>query len=305
MGFRGFGLHADAAPVHQSRRGQSHIPAQPRAKRSHHDVCKCPGSGGPKTSTRHFDIIGWSFWLGRRELGRALQTSTLCRPRCGAPWPGSVTSRGRGAAQRTQRPPSCSRSCGWAGARSQRGTSRPTTAPRSTSWPWRPKRWASGWTRHPFCGLTALHTGISPRARFSGKPSGHSSFLASWRIGHFGIATCSSSWSHEASGHRKGWRGSGARATAAVNCATMDQAPSFTIATNARPCRQKEICTSHRRCARLHAQWVPNKRNSLHTEFFQILAPFFPLVFLNASARFSGTIGPRMGSWRGTLRRAE
>ena len=165
LGFRGFGLHSNTAPIHQSRRSQSHIPAQPRAKR----------------------------W---QEFGKAPQTSTPCRPRCAAHWPGSVASSGRGAEQRTQRPPSCSRSIAWVGARSQRGTSRPTTAPRSTSWQLCPKRWASGWTRHPFCGLTALHTGISPRARCSGKPSGHSSFLANWKAGHFGIGTCSSSWSH-------------------------------------------------------------------------------------------------------------
>ena len=262
---------------------------------------RTPRLQGAKTSTLLFDIIDWSSWLGRREFGKALQTSTPCRPRCAAPWPGSVVSSGRGAEQRTQRPPSCSRSCAWDGARSQRGTSRPTTAPRSTSWQSRPKRWAIGWTRHPFCGLTALHIGISPRARFSGKPSGHSSFLASWRVGHFGIGTCSSSWSHEASGHRKGLRGSGARTMAAASCATMDQAPCSTAATSARPCRQKETCTSHRRCVWLHARWVRNTGSSLHTAFFRTLAPFCQQAFLNASARFSGTTGPQMGCWRGTF----
>ena len=240
-----------------------------------------PRQRGPKTSTRLFDIIDWSSWLGRREIGKALQTSTPCRLCCAAPWPGSVTSSDRGAAQRTQRPPWCSSSCGWAGARSLRVTSRPTTTPRSTSWPWRPKRWATGWTGHPFCGLTALHTGISPRARFSGKPSGHSSFLASWRDGRSGIGTCWSSWSREASGPRKGLRGSGARTTAAASCATMDQAPCSTAATNARPCRQKETSTSHRRCAWLHALWVRNAGSSLHTAFFLTLAPVFQQVFLN------------------------
>ena len=61
---------------------------------------------------------------------------------------------------------------------------------------------------------TAPHTGTSPRVRFSGKPSGRSWFLASWRRGHSGIGTCWSSWSREASGPRSGWRGSGARTTA-------------------------------------------------------------------------------------------
>ena len=44
------------------------------------------------------------------------------------------------------------------------------------------------------------------------------------------------------------------------------------------------------------------KREQFAHGIFRILAPFFPLVFLNASARFSGTIG-QMGSWRGTFSR--
>ena len=247
-GFRGSGLHSNTAPYHQSRRCQSHIRLSRGQNAATTMLANAQASGGknidPAFRHHRLVILAW-----RREFGKARQTSIPCRPRCAALWPGSVVSNGRGAEQRTQRPPSCSRSCDWAGARSLRGTLRPTTAPRSTSWPWRPKRWACGWTRHPFCGLTALHTGISPRARFSGKPSGHSSSLANWKAGHFGIGTCSSSWSLEASGHRKGWRGSGERSMAAANCATMDQAPCSTVATNARLCRQKGICTSHRRCA--------------------------------------------------------
>ena len=49
-----------------------------------------PRQRGPKTSTRLFDITDWSSWLGRLEFGKALQTSTPCRPHCAAPWPGSV-----------------------------------------------------------------------------------------------------------------------------------------------------------------------------------------------------------------------
>ena len=108
-------------------------------------------------------ILAWAtgVWEGTPDLDtiQAALRGSLAR-----------LSSGRGAEQRTQRLPSCSRSCVWAGARSQRGTLRPTTAPGSTSWPLRPKRWAFGWTRHPFCGLTALHIGISPRDRCSGKP---------------------------------------------------------------------------------------------------------------------------------------
>ena len=50
-----------------------------------------------KTSIRRFDITDKSYWPGK-----ALQTSAQCRPRCAARWPGSATSRGRGAAPTTQ-----------------------------------------------------------------------------------------------------------------------------------------------------------------------------------------------------------
>ena len=254
-----------------------------------------PRKRGQKTSIRPFDMVDKSSWLGQREFGKALQTSTPCRPRCAALWPGSVVSSGRGAAPPTRQPPLFSRACGWDGAHSLRGTSRPTTAPRSTSWQWRPRRWAIEWTGHLFCGQTALHTGTSPRARFSGKPSGHSSFLANWRVGHCGIGACWSSWSREASGPRKGLRGSGARRTAAASSATMDPAPCSTVATSARPCRQKETCTSHRRCAWLQALWVRNTGSSLHMAFFPTLAPFCQQDFLNVRVRFCGTIGSQTG----------
>ena len=87
---------------------------------------------------------------------------------------------------------------GWAGVRSRRGTSPPTMARRSTSWRWRRRRWVSGWIRLPSCGPTTLHTGVTPRECYSGKPSGRFSFLASWRGGHSGIGTCWSSGFREA-----------------------------------------------------------------------------------------------------------
>ena len=74
------------------------------------------------TSIRLFDITDKLCWLGRRESGKALQTSTQCRQRCAALWPGSARSSGCGAARPMRQPPSCSRYFGWAGARSLRGT---------------------------------------------------------------------------------------------------------------------------------------------------------------------------------------
>ena len=161
---------------------------------------------------------------------------------------------------------------------------------------------ARGWTRLPFCGLTALHTGISPRARFSGKPSGHSSFLASWTVGHSGIETFSSSWSHEASGRRKGLRGSGERGRRqlpVVQRWTRHHVP---------PLLRMPGLADRKRHVRLTGGAPGCTRGEFSTQgtvctrhFFLTLAPFFQQVFLNASARFSGTIGPQMGYWRGTF----
>ena len=99
------------------------------------------------------------------------------------------------------------------------------------------------------------------------------------RVGHSGIETCLSSWSHEASGPRKGLRGSGARTTAAARCATKVQAPCSTVATSARPCRQKETCTSHRRCERRHVLWVLSTGSSSHTASFRTLRAILPAGF--------------------------
>ena len=43
-------------------------------------------AAGEKTSIRPFDITDKLFWLGQREFGKELQTSTRCRLRCAAPW---------------------------------------------------------------------------------------------------------------------------------------------------------------------------------------------------------------------------
>ena len=154
-----------------------------------------PGCWGEEHRPRLFDITdkgcaGLCDW----SLGGALQTSTQCRPRCAAPWPGSAISRDPGAAPWMRLPLSCSRCCGWAGGRSLRGTSPPTMARRSTSWQWRQRRFVSGSIRLLWCGPTDLHTGTIPKGRFSEEPSGRSWFLASWRSGHCGIATCWSGW---------------------------------------------------------------------------------------------------------------
>ena len=61
-------------------------------------------------------VLAWA-----TGVGKARQTSTQRRRRSEGRWPGSVTSRARGAAPRMRQPPSCSLFCGWAGARSLQG----------------------------------------------------------------------------------------------------------------------------------------------------------------------------------------
>ena len=86
-------FHSDTAPMHQSRRGQSHTSTQPRTERSHNDVGQRPGSGGRKhrpgistLSTSHFGLGDGS--LGRHSrprhyAGCAARLSHLKRPWCG------------------------------------------------------------------------------------------------------------------------------------------------------------------------------------------------------------------------------
>ena len=249
LGFRGFGLHSDTAPIHQSRRGQSRIPAQPRAKRSHNDAGKCPGCG----AFRHHRlvILAWATGVWEGTPGRATRL------------PGQAQSSQLAVVRRNGRTGHLrahALATGLERAVCETPHDLLSVAPKTVGF------WVDQasllWSD------SCAHWNQSKGPLFW---EGHSSFLASWKVGHSGIGTCSSSWSREASGPRKGLRGSGARNTAAASCATMDQAPCSTAATNARPCRQKETCTSRRRCARLHAQWVPNTGSSLHTAFFLTL----------------------------------
>ena len=179
--------------------------------------------------------------------------------------------------------------------RSLRGTSRPTTAPRSTSWQARPKRWAFGWTRYPSCGLTALHTGISPRARFSGKPSGHSSFLASWRVLASERARQAGLARHLDTGKAGAAQGRGRRQLPVVQRCTRHHDPPLLRVPGIADRKRHVRLTGG---ARRHARWVLNAGSSSHTAFSRTLAPFSQQVFLNASARSSGTIGPHLGFWR-------
>ena len=138
---------------------------------------------------------------------------------------------------------------------------------------------------------SSAHWNHSEGPLFWGKPSGRCSSLASWRAGHFGIGTCWSSWSREASGRKSGSRGSGETTRTAASSVTRTLAPCSTDATN------------HRRCARRHILLSRNTGNSLHRAFSLAQARFCPQVLLSRHAQFCGTTRPQMGSWRGTSSR--
>ena len=99
LGFRGFGLHSDTAPIHQSRRGQSHMSGSAEGKTQPQRCWPMPRQRGPKTSTRHFRhhrlvILAWAtgVWEGTPDLdtmqaalrGSLARLSHLKRPWCGA-----------------------------------------------------------------------------------------------------------------------------------------------------------------------------------------------------------------------------
>ena len=218
MRFRGSGLHSDTDPIHQSRRGQSHISAQPRTKRCHNDVGQRPGSVGKNIDPAFLHhrqvILAWAtgVWEGTPDLdtmqaalcGALARLSHLKRPWCGAT-DATVCEAPHDPRRHQDRPP---------GSGAQDG----------------------GLLGGPGILVVGQFCTLEPvQARFSGKPSGHSLFLESWKDGHSGIGACWSSWYREASGPRKGLRGSRARTTAAASCATRT-----TAATSARPCRQRE-----------------------------------------------------------------
>ena len=264
----------------ESTRPKPHMLAQPRTKTATTMLASRPGSLGQKTSIRHFDIIDKSFWA----------------------W-GSVISSGRGVAPRTQGPPFVLTllRLGWSAQSARHLTSHSGTkidllavAPKTVRmWVDQASLLWSDSSAHWNQSKGPLFWEAIRPLLVSGKLDGVVT-LASERAGP--------SWSREASGG-KGLRGSGARTTAAASCATKDQAPCSTAATSAQPCRQKEICTFHRSCARRHVLWELDTGNSLHMAFFLTLAPFCQLVLQNVLARFCGTTGPQTGFWRGTFSR--
>ena len=186
---------------------------------------------------------------------------------------------------------------GWSASRP--GISLPTMARRSTSWQWRPRRWLFGWTGPPFCGPTAVHTGTSPRVRFCGKPSGHSLFLASWRLvtlaseraGQAGLAR------HLDPRKDCAAQGRGRRQLTAVQRRTRHHVPPLLrVPGLAGRERHVRLTGGARGCAAL---WVRKTGSSLHMAFFLTLAPLCQQVFLNVLARFCGTTG----FWRDTFSR--
>ena len=207
LGFRGSGPHSDTASLHQGRRSQSHISAQPRTKRCHHDAGQRPGSGGKKhrsgLSTPSTSRLG----LGYGSLGRH------SRPRhhagCAVRRFGQAQSPQAAVVRRHRR---CSHlRAHVASAGLERAVCEAPHDPRRhQDRPPGSGAQDGGLLGGPdipfmvgqFCTLEPVQG-----PPFSGKPLSHSSFLANWRVGHSGIGACWSSWSREASGPRKGLRG--------------------------------------------------------------------------------------------------
>ena len=100
-----FWLHSHSSS-HQSRRGQSHLSAQPQTERGHRDDGPRPGWRGRRTSIPLFVITDKLCSLWRREFRHNAG---------GAPRVGGQAQPPHVSVP-TQRPPSCTRYCGWAGA---------------------------------------------------------------------------------------------------------------------------------------------------------------------------------------------
>ena len=268
LGFRGFGLHSNTAPIHQSRRGQSHIPAQPRAKRCHNDAGQRPGSGGQKHRPGFATSPTGHHGLGDGSLGRHP------RPRHHAGRAARLTGQARSSQAAVVRRYGRSgyfRAYALAPGLECAVSEAPHDPRRHQDRPPGSRAQNGGLLGGP--GIPSVVRQLCTLESVQGPAvlGSHQATPHFWQIGR--LVTLGT--------------------TAAASCATMDQAQRSTVATNARPCRQKGICTSHRRCARLHARWIPNTGSSLHAASFRTLAPFCQQVFLNASARSSGTIGPR------------
>ena len=166
----------------------------------------------------------------------------------------------------------------WAGVLSRPGTSPPTMARQSICWQWLRRLWDSGSTRLP--------------GRFLS--------LASWS-GHFGIATCWSSWFRVAFGHKIGYLDSGAGKTIAASSATMVQALCSTAAKSGLPCRQSGTCKCRWRCDRRHVLLSRNTRNSSQTAVSLIYPQICQQVHSSSHAQFCGATAPLTGTFSRTV----
>ena len=253
-------------------------------------------AAGSKSIDRRSVTTDKLCWSGRPEFGRACPTSTPCRRRCEGRWPGVVRRQRRSSYLRAHA----------AAAGLERTVRKALTAHNGTKIDLLavvPKT-VGFWVDQAslMWSDSSAHWNQSKRPLFW-KSSGCFLFLASWRGGHSGIATCWSSWFRKAFGRRSGSRGSGDGKKAVASSATTVQAQCSTAATSARPCKRSETCKSRKRCARRHVLVSHNTGSSLHTAFSQAPLPFCHQVHSNGPAQFWGTTGPQTGSWIGTFLR--
>ena len=248
LGFRGSGLHSNTAPSHQSRRGQSHLLAQPRTERSHNDDGPRPGSQGKEHRSSvptHRQVV---LALGDGSMRRH------ARPRHnagGAPRDGGQAQPPQAPVVRRQRRGTHLRAHALA-AGLGRAVGEAPHHPR-----WHEDRPLGGGAEDGgFLGGSGFPLVVRQLCTLESALLG--CHQAATRLWHSGIGTFWSSWFREAFGPRSGSRGSGERTTTAASSATKAQAPCSTAVTSARPCRQSEARTSRRRCARRLVLWGHN-----------------------------------------------
>ena len=170
------------------------------------------GLRGRRTSILLFVITDKLCWPGRQVFGRACRTSTPCRPRCEVPLPGSSASRGRlcGATDEAATFVLTLVRLGWSAQ-----SARHLTTPRRHDY-----RSAIGGSEDcgflgppGFAGVVRqlCTLGQFNRATFLGCNQAACRFRQAGGGGHFGIATCWSSWFRVALRHKnrlsrlRGW----------------------------------------------------------------------------------------------------
>ena len=300
LGFRGFGFHSNTAPIHQSRRGQSHISAQPRAKCSHNGAGQRPSSGGqkyrPSLSTSPTGHPG----LGDRSLGRHASRHHAGR----AAWLFGQAQPSQTAVVRSYGRRGHFRAHASAPGLECAVCEAPYNTRRNQDRPLGCGAQDGGLLGRPgippvvgqLCTLLAK----GPLFWDAIRPLLVSGKLEGWSLWHRNVLVKLVSrgiWTQERLARLRG--------EVDGSCQLCNDGPG-TMFHRCYEClalqTERDMYVSQE--VRAAARAVDSQKgNSLHTASFRTLAPSSQPVSLNASARFSGTIGLQTGSWRGTFSR--